>query len=290
MQQVIRGTLSGRNREIWIKQVQQNGQQIFQASEYGVVLRTGMQDFMKKVGSMQVMDIYGNTVLWFEPHLSDGCHLPFIIDFNGRLADNYGQQRGSIQSVGMMKDLYYVMQYNNETIEAYSWSVPGGMFEIFYKDHVQIAQLVKFEKTEKMLDEYCLCIMDGYDYLFDLLFLYTLHFDKRNFGHTRQAFFGKSADYHREVSFAGIGKSKYDANFLRNYFPMIDRRVKQGRTSTANESKWILILMLSLIAIAIVIVGIVYACNKASILLIVDIFMVAVFTFMFVGAKKSGML
>lgn len=289
MQQVIRGPLMGRNREIWIQQVTQNGKLFFQASENGMLLRTGMQDFMRRVGAMQVMDAYGNLTLQFEPHLSPDQKTSIMIDFNGRLVDAYGRQRGTIQSVGIMKNIYYVMQYDNETIEVYSWSVPGGMFEIFYKDNVQIGQLVKFEKTEKMLDAYCLCLMDGYDYLLDLLFLYTLHFDKAHFGHQRQVFYGENVNYHREVSFDGIGKSKYNKDFLKVYFPNINQMVTEAAQSTSKGTKWIAVLLLSLLAVAIVIVGIVFALSPNAILLIVDIFLAFIFCFMFFGFKKAGM-
>lgn len=290
MQQVIRGPLMGRNREIWIQQVRQNGQQYFQVSENGNLLRTGMQDFMKRVGTMQVMDAYGNPILQFEPHLSAEQKPSIMIDFNGRLVDAYGRQRGIVQSIGKMKNIYYVMQYDNETIEVYSWSVPGGMFEIFYKDNVQIGQLVKFEKTENMLDAYCLCLMDGYDYLLDLLILYTLHFDKAHFGHQREAFYGKSVNYHREISIDGAGKSKYNKNFLKDYFPNVDRMVMESAKSTAEGSKWIIVLLLSLLAVAIVIVGIVFAFSSNIMLLLVDLFLAFIFCFMFFGFKSAGML
>lgn len=290
MQQVMRGPLMGRNREIWIQQVMQNGQQFFQVSENGMLLRTGMQDFMKRVGTMQVMDAYGNPILQFEPHLSPDQKLSIMIDFNGRLIDAYGRQRGIVQSVGKMKNIYYVMQYDNETIEVYSWSVAGAMFEIFYKDNVQIGQLVKFEKTQNMLDAYCLCLMDGYDYLLDLLVLYTLHFDKAHFGHQRQVFYGESVNYHREISFDGAGKSKYNKDFLKNYFPNIERMVTESAHSTPKESKWIIVLLLSILAVAIVIVGIVFACSSNIILLLVDVFLAFIFTFMFFGFKAAGML
>lgn len=290
MQQVMRGPLMGRNREIWIQQVMQNGQQFFQVSENGMLLRTGMQDFMKRVGTMQVMDAYGNPILQFEPHLSPDQKLSIMIDFNGRLIDAYGRQRGIVQSVGTMKNIYYVMQYDNETIEVYSWSVAGAMFEIFYKDNVQIGQLVKFEKTENMLDAYCLCLMDGYDYLLDLLVLYTLHFDKAHFGHQRQVFYGDSVNFHREISFDGAGKSKYNKDFLKNYFPNIDRMVTESAQSTPKESKWIIVLLLSLLAVAIVIVGIVMVFSFNIILLLVDVFLAFIFTFMFFGFKAAGML
>ena len=290
MQQVMRGPLMGRNREIWIQQVTQNGQLFFQVSENGMLLRTGMQDFMKRVGTMQVMDAYGNPILQFEPHLSPDQKLSIMIDFNGRLIDAYGRQRGIVQSVGKMKNIYYVMQYDNETIEVYSWSVAGAMFEIFYKDNVQIGQLVKFEKTQNMLDAYCLCLMDGYDYLLDLLILYTLHFDKAHFGHQRQVFYGEKVNYHREISFDGAGKSKYNKDFLKLYFPNIDRMVTESAQSTPKESKWIIVLLLSLLAVAIVIVGIVFACSSNIILLLVDVFLAFIFTFMFFGFKAAGML
>ena len=290
MQQVIRGPFMGRNREIWIQQVTQNGQLFFQASENGMLLRTGMQDFVRRVGAMQVMDAYGNLTLQFEPHLSPDQKMSIMIDFNGRLVDLYGRQRGTIQLICMMKNAYYVMQYDNENIEVYSWSVPGAMFEIFYKDNVQIGQLVKFEKTEKMLDAYCLCLMDGYDYLLDLLILYTLHFDKAHFGHQRQVFYGENVNYHREVSFAGVGKSKYNKDFLKVYFPDIDRMVTESAQSTPKESKWILVLLLSILAVAIVILGIVFASSPNSILLIVELFLAFIFCFMFFGFKAAGML
>ena len=290
MQQVMRGPLMGRNREIWIQQVMQNGQQFFQVSENGMLLRTGMQDFMKRVGTMQVMDAYGNPILQFEPHLSPDQKLSIMIDFNGRLIDAYGRQRGIVQSVGKMKNIYYVMQYDNETIEVYSWSVAGAMFEIFYKDNVQIGQLVKFEKTENMLDAYCLCLMDGYDYLLDLLILYTLHFDKAHFGHQRQVFYGESVNFHREISFDGAGKTKYNKNFLKDYFPNIDRMVTESAQSTPKESKWIIVLLLSLLAVAVVIVGIVLVFSFNIILLLVDLFLAFIFTFMFVGFKAAGIL
>lgn len=290
MQQVMRGPLMGRNREIWIQQVTQNGQLFFQVSENGMLLRTGMQDFMKRVGTMQVMDAYGNPILQFEPHLSPDQKLSIMIDFNGRLIDAYGRQRGIVQSVGKMKNIYYVMQYDNETIEVYSWSVAGAMFEIFYKDNVQIGQLVKFEKTENMLDAYCLCLMDGYDYLLDLLILYTLHFDKAHFGHQRQVFYGESVNFHREISFDGAGKTKYNKNFLKDYFPNIDRMVTESAQSTPKESKWIIVLLLSLLAVAIVIVGVVFAFSSNIILLLVDVFLAFIFTFMFFGFKAAGML
>ncbi len=160
---------------------------------------------------------------------------------------------GNIIPVGTGSDKYYVVNIYGHQYECYKWTVGTAPCMMFYKNGVQKAMLVEDKLSVNQMYSMTMHIADDEDILI-LCMLGLIYHQFENVENMNSrfhrafirngwslAFCENVSNYHFEVLLKGAGKSKYNINFLKQFypkgsFPYEERDVSAG--TVMNEMKY----------------------------------------------------
>ena len=139
---------------------------------------------------------------------------------------------GSIASTGIGSQKYYVADICGNHYECYLWAVGTAPCVMFYKNDLLIAMLVMDKLSYRQMYSMTIHIEEDEDLpVLCLLGLVCHHLQwayelNNNFRRIRGqntrgiAFRENEVNYHFEIPVYGIGKSKYNIEFLKQFYPL----------------------------------------------------------------------
>lgn len=165
--------------------------------------------------------------------------------YSGVFTDKNNTVHGNISDVGSGSDRYYVANICGNTFECYKWSVGTNASMSFYKNGILKAMLIEdklsvnsmFSMTIHIIDdeniaELCMLglVYHEFENIYDMASTFRRQFIRKG---NYISFNQHVANYHMEVYYKGIGKSKCNPQFLRQFysektFPYDDSPVDAG--------------------------------------------------------------
>lgn len=205
---------------------------------------------LKKNGSFHPLSVGSAVLSSRAEYLFDAATQEYLIGFTPGGQSEYSgtfwgadnAPCGNIASVGVGSERYYEANIYGNRFECYMWAVGTSPCMMCYKNGVQKAMLVEDKLSVNQCFSMTMHIIDDED----LLALCMLGLIYHQFENVRRmnstfhrafvvngwsmAFCKNAANYHFEVPVYGIGKSKYDAGFLKQfylpeYYPYQDEKV-----------------------------------------------------------------
>ncbi len=164
------------------------------------------------------------------------CFIPekYPNQYSGMITARDNIPCGSVSSVGNGSEKYYTADLCGHHYDCYTWAVGTNPCVMFYRNGTQRAMLVEDKLSVNQRYSMTMHIADGEDvaelcmlgmicHLFENVYNMNSRFHRsfiRN-GYSI-AFAEHTANYYFEVPLFGAGKSKYDAQFLRQFYPEED--------------------------------------------------------------------
>lgn len=194
---------------------------------------------LRKNGSFYPMGV-GSTIMSSYPeYLFNAVTQEYLIGFTPD-GENYysgtfwnidNAPCGNIEAVGVGSKRYYTANLYGNYFECYMWAVGTSPCMMCYKNGIQKAMLVEDKLSVNQRFSMTMHIADDEDML-AICMLGMIYHQFENVRRMNSAFhrafitngWSKSfcsneADYYFEVPVYGVGKSKYNADFLRKFYP-----------------------------------------------------------------------
>lgn len=208
----------------------------FSCEENGCVL---FVSDLKQNGRFHLVEADSAVMSTYDVHLfradTQERLLSFIPDINRNMyagtflsADNI--PFGNIVPVGFGSNRYYAANIYGNQYECYKWAVGTSPCMMFYKNGVQKAMLVEdklsvnqmYSMTMHIADDeniYILCMLGLIYHQFENVANRNSRFHQAFVRHGWSiAFCENVSDYHFEIPMKGIGKSKYNTDFLKQFY------------------------------------------------------------------------
>lgn len=221
---------------------EENGTAIFVSDlkHNGTFHYTGREGAMLSLNSLHLFRAYTQEkILSFVPDASGN-------KYSGMFYGNENVPCGNIGPIGTGSGRYYVANLYGIQYECYIWTVGTAPCMMFYRDGIQVAALVEDKISVNQMYSMTMHIIDdenlGIMCMLGLLYHEFENIRNMNSRFHRQfirngwsiSFCENVANYHFEVRYKGIGKAKYNPDFIRQfypegYFPYDDSPVTAGK-------------------------------------------------------------
>lgn len=207
----------------------------FSCEEDGQVL---FASDLKKNGMLHINDKDGAPLQTQALYLFDAStqtplisFMPDLDKYAGTFYDAYNAPIGNVFPVGTGCDRYYVANVYGHEYACYTWAVGTAPCMMFYEKGIQKAMLVEDKLSVNQMYSMTIHIADDESLvMFCILGLVYHQFENvRNLNSRfRRAFIRNGwsisfceheADYQFEIPIKGAGKTKYDLDFLRQFYP-----------------------------------------------------------------------
>lgn len=210
------------NSVIQINQTKQNFSIEFECwTEDRLVLR-GKDSFLNEYLSAELNTAQGERIMRYTANAQEMLKASMPLSQQsmntGLLQDASGNPIGKFYQNGVSSKKYYVAEYKGTTLDIYTWSTGAGPHLLVYLRDVQIAQIEVAGLVLNDLNTYTLYLLEGYEEYASLLCFSVILYDKYEAGEHGNAFTGVKANSKVEISLTGIGRNKYNPDFLPSKF------------------------------------------------------------------------
>lgn len=140
--------------------VQMNKEFKYYAYSYGI----------KNINNFYITNIAGEVVL-----TSDNINN--VLSEDNKRSNIFNNEKQKVAEYYFESGIKFFIEYNNEEIKGYYRNEDYNTCISFYKDDVQVAEIVKSKTTFNNSDKYFIFILDRYNYLGEILSLFTIYYD-----------------------------------------------------------------------------------------------------------------
>lgn len=197
---------------------------------------------MKKNGRFHFSSADGAPITTHAIHLFHATTQEHLLSFtpnpNSKYSGVFGDANnivcGSIECIGIGSEKYYAADISGNHYDCYTWAVGTAPCMMFYKNGILKAMLVEDKLSFRQMysmtihiaedeDVLILCMLGLIYHQFENVYNMNSRFH-RNFVRNGYclAFKENEANYRFEVPLYGVGKSKYNIEFLKEFYPPDD--------------------------------------------------------------------